>query len=104
MIFCGSGSTGAIDRLVGILGLRLPAESTRGTTVAERIPAEERPVVFVGPFEHHSNELPWRESVADVVVIPEDSDGQIDVARLEEELERQRRARCGSGRSPPLRT
>ena len=26
--------------------------------------------MFIGPFEHHSNELPWRESIADVVVIP----------------------------------
>jgi selenocysteine lyase/cysteine desulfurase len=44
--------------------------------------------VFIGPFEHHSNELPWRESFADVVVIPEDADGHIDVERLEEELVR----------------
>jgi selenocysteine lyase/cysteine desulfurase len=43
-------------------------------------------VVFIGPFEHHSNELPWRESIADVVQIPEDTDGHIDVARLEAEL------------------
>ncbi len=88
VIFCGSGSTGAIDKLVGILGLRLPAELDARYGLAERIPPEERPVVFIGPFEHHSNELPWRESVADVVVIPEDRDGHIDVARLEEELER----------------
>ena len=53
---------------------------------AVRIPAEERPVVFIGPYEHHSNELPWRESIADVVVIPEDHDGRIDLARLETEL------------------
>ena len=38
-------------------------------------PRSERPVVFVGPYEHHSNELPWRESIADVVAIAEDSDG-----------------------------
>jgi selenocysteine lyase/cysteine desulfurase len=45
------------------------------------IPAEQRPVVFIGPFEHHSNELPWRESIADVVVvIPEDADGHIDTS------------------------
>ena len=31
-------------------------------------PGAERPVVFIGPFEHHTNELPWRESIADVVV------------------------------------
>ena len=44
--------------------------------------------MFVGPFEHHSNELPWRESIADVVTIPEDADGHVDLARLEMELAR----------------
>ena len=43
----------------------------------------KRPVVFVGPYEHHSNELPWRESVADVVTIREDADGRVDLAHLE---------------------
>jgi selenocysteine lyase/cysteine desulfurase len=36
-------------------------------------------VVFIGPYEHHSNELPWRESIADVVTIDEDADGHIDL-------------------------
>jgi selenocysteine lyase/cysteine desulfurase len=44
--------------------------------------------VFVGPYEHHSNELPWRESIADVVVIDADADGHIDLAQLEAELVR----------------
>ena len=88
VIFCGSGSTGAIDKLVGILNLRLPADLDARYDLARSIPDDERPVVFIGPFEHHSNELPWRESIADVVVIPEDRDGHIDVLRLEEELER----------------
>jgi len=44
--------------------------------------------VFIGPFEHHSNELPWRESIADVVVIPQDVDGHVDIAVLKGELER----------------
>ena len=39
-------------------------------------------MVFIGPFEHHSNELPWRESIADVVVIPQDTDGHIDAATV----------------------
>jgi selenocysteine lyase/cysteine desulfurase len=82
VIFCGSGTTGAINKLVGILGLRAPDERYRTGT----IPAAQRPVVFIGPYEHHSNELPWRESVADVVVIPEDADGYIDLDRLEAEL------------------
>jgi hypothetical protein len=65
VIFCGSGATAAVDKLLGILELRSPA----GLAGRHRLPSRQRPVVFVGPFEHHSNELPWRESVADVVVI-----------------------------------
>lgn len=86
VIFCGSGTTGAIDRLITILGLRLPAELDDRYHLLDRIPPEERPVVFIGPFEHHSNELPWRESIADVVRIDEDSDGHIDLEQLRKEL------------------
>ncbi|GAA3880452.1 aminotransferase class V-fold PLP-dependent enzyme [Streptomyces lacrimifluminis] len=78
VIFCGSGATAAVNKLVGILELRRP----------DQPPEAERPVVFLGPYEHHSNELPWRESVADVVVIDEDPDGHIDLARLEAGLRR----------------
>jgi selenocysteine lyase/cysteine desulfurase len=88
VLFTGSGSTGAIDKLVGILQLRLPADLDARYQLSAQIPRSARPVVFIGPFEHHSNELPWRESVADVVVIPEDADGHIDVDRLAAELER----------------
>jgi selenocysteine lyase/cysteine desulfurase len=88
VIFTGSGSTGAIDKLVHILGIRIPAALDDRYRLTERIPAHERPVVFIGPFEHHSNELPWRESIADVVVIPEDGDGHVDWTALEAQLER----------------
>jgi selenocysteine lyase/cysteine desulfurase len=74
VIFCGSGATGAIDKFLRVLAL-------------DRGP---RPVVFVGPYEHHSNELPWRESRADVVAIGEDDRGRIDLAELERELLRHR--------------
>jgi selenocysteine lyase/cysteine desulfurase len=55
-------------------------------------------VVFIGPFEHHSNELPWRESIAEVVTIREDADGHIDEGHLESQLVRykQRPLRIGS--------
>lgn len=43
-------------------------------------------MVFVGPYEHHSNELGWRESIADVVQIREDPDGHIDRDDLERRL------------------
>jgi selenocysteine lyase/cysteine desulfurase len=86
VIFAGSGSTGAIDKLMTILGLRIPAGLDDRYHLTERIPVDERPVVFVGPYEHHSNELPWRESIADVVEIAEDADGHVDVADLERRL------------------
>jgi selenocysteine lyase/cysteine desulfurase len=86
VIFAGSGCTGAIDKLVGVLGLRIPSNMEDRYHLSNTIAAEQRPVVFIGPFEHHSNELPWRESVADVVVIPQDADGHIDAAQLEREL------------------
>jgi selenocysteine lyase/cysteine desulfurase len=88
VIFAGSGSTGAIDRLIGILNLRIPADLDDRYGLSAHIPADQRPVVFIGPFEHHSNELPWRESIADVVLIPESPDGHIDADRLADELER----------------
>ncbi len=86
VIFAGSGSTGAIDRLITILGLRIPAGLDDRYHLSSHIPPNERPVVFVGPYEHHSNELPWRETIADVVEIREDADGHIDLADLEERL------------------
>src|SRR6478672_7336691 len=86
VIFCGSGATSAIDKLIGIMNLRLPADLDDRFNLSQHIPAAERPVVFVGPFEHHSNELPWRESIADVVTIPEDTEGHIDLAQLDAEL------------------
>ncbi|MGW6277079.1 aminotransferase class V-fold PLP-dependent enzyme [Kribbella sp. NPDC055071] len=86
VIFCGSGATGAIDKLIGILGLRIPAELDDTYHLTDQIPPDQRPVVFIGPYEHHSNELPWRESIADVVVIRQDPDGHIDIPQLEERL------------------
>ena len=106
MIFCGSGATGAINKLIDIMNLRVPERiSTRATSSATRIPEAERPVVFIGPFEHHSNELPWRESIADVVVIHEDADGHVDLAHLEAGARRAtRRARSRSVASRRRRT
>ena len=82
VIFAGSGSTGALDKLIGVLNLRIPADLDERYRLSDAIPAHERPVVFIGPFEHHSNELPWRESIADVVTIREDADGHIDLVDL----------------------
>ncbi|MGH3666964.1 MAG: aminotransferase class V-fold PLP-dependent enzyme [Acidimicrobiia bacterium] len=86
VIFAGSGSTGAVDRLVGLLGIRIPRGLSETYGLEDLIPDDERPVVFVGPYEHHSNELPWRESIAAVIEIKEDADGHIDLVELESRL------------------
>jgi len=87
VIFTGLGCTGAIDKLVGILGLRIPSPLEDAHHLSQHIPPDARPVVFIGPFEHHSNELPWRESIADVVVIPQDLDGHISRTALRDRLQ-----------------
>jgi selenocysteine lyase/cysteine desulfurase len=80
VIFCGAGATSAINKIIDIMGLRKCEENLN--TEKHSL----RPVVFIGPYEHHSNELPWRESIADVVTIPFDEQGQIDQDVLAQKL------------------
>uniref|UniRef100_A0A1I8IG06 Aminotran_5 domain-containing protein n=1 Tax=Macrostomum lignano TaxID=282301 RepID=A0A1I8IG06_9PLAT len=68
LIFTGSGATGAVQTLIGVLELQ------------ERRRRGEKLAVVHGPFEHHSNLLPWRE-LADVCTrTPLDSAGGVDMA------------------------
>ena len=86
VIFCGSGSTGAIDKMVGVLDVRISAGLEARHGFSSQIANAERPVVFVGPYEHHSNELPWRESIATVVRIGETRNGRVELDALERAL------------------
>ena len=70
VIFAGSGATAGINRLVHLLG------------VPQVLAGGGRAVVFIGPYEHHSNILPWRESGAEVVEIPEAPTGGPDMDAL----------------------
>ncbi|MFJ9845082.1 aminotransferase class V-fold PLP-dependent enzyme [Kitasatospora sp. NPDC101155] len=88
VLFCGSGTTAAVNKLIGLLELQSPVGLAELYGPVHAIPADQRPVVFVGPYEHHSNELPWRESIADVVVIKLDADGRIDEDDLRTQLAR----------------
>lgn len=65
VIFTGSGATAGLNRLVKLFGADLA--NTR---------------VILGPYEHHSNILPWRESGADIVELPEAEDGGPDLEAL----------------------
>ncbi len=92
LIFCGSGATAAIDKLITMLELKQNGQA------GGRVQDDNLPVVFIGPYEHHSNELPWRESSAEVVIIPLDERGQIDLNVLEDKLQayQHRKLKIGS--------
>jgi len=96
IIACGSGATGAIDRMQQLLGVKLPAASRLlldslmhgflGPEKSDQLNSyikTHQPVVFVGPYEHHSNEISWRESLVTVVEVQMDADGGIDLVHLE---------------------
>ncbi|GGA26203.1 aminotransferase class V-fold PLP-dependent enzyme [Neptunicoccus cionae] len=70
VVFTGAGATAGLNRLVSLFGVN----------------TAQKAVVFVGPYEHHSNLLPWRESNAEIVEIPETAQGGPDLAVLEAEL------------------
>ena len=90
IIACGTGATGAIDKLQQIIGVTLAPATRRnlGDLLDAEAIARTQPVVFIGPYEHHSNELSWRQSIATTVQVRLDASGQIDLAHLEELLQR----------------
>lgn len=75
VVFSGAGATSGLNRVVGLLDI--PGTLARGG----------RAVVLHGPYEHHSNILPWRESGAEVVEIAEGATGGPDMAALEAALQ-----------------
>lgn len=95
IIACGTGATGAIDKLQQILGVAIaPATRARlneqliqffGTDRSRAFDEYQRarqPVIFVGPYEHHSNEVSWRQGLATVVTVDLRDDGGIDLEHL----------------------
>ncbi len=97
IISVGSGSTGALKKLQEIIGIYIPpVTKERIFQSIERSGAEcqdiqrriesDRPVVFIGPYEHHTNELMWREALIEVVVIGLDVEGRIDQKDLGKKL------------------
>jgi len=101
IIATGSGSTGALKRLQEILGIYIPPHtkdrifsSIKGLScnacyVMDKIKID-RPVVFIGPYEHHTNELMWREAFAEIVVIDLNENGEIDAEMLEREIKKEK--------------
>ncbi len=101
LISAGAGTTAAVHQLQQILGIYVPpaGKDFFRSLLRERFSPEEmesftswingkRPVVFVGPFEHHSNEVSWRECFAEVVEIDLTRNGLLDLDDLAQKLER----------------
>ena len=74
VIFTGSGATAGLNKLVHMLDIKKDDD--------------RKPVVFVGPFNHHSNILPWRESEATIVNIHLNKEGLPDIEQLKRELKK----------------
>ena len=76
VLFCGSGATSAINTLITQLGLRSLAEENKSNTC-----------VLIGPYEHHSNELPWRELGVNIIRIEEAPEGGVCLNSLKTALQ-----------------
>ncbi len=87
LIPVGSGSTGAINRMIHVLGLRIPDQLEEVQRCKNCIPDERRPVIFRSMMEHHSNDIAWRETIGDVEYVDFDPDGRISPDDLEAKLE-----------------
>jgi selenocysteine lyase/cysteine desulfurase len=112
IVACGAGATGAIDKFQQIIGVALPPatrhniydildQSDTGvdSDAFRKLLARKQPVVFIGPYEHHSNEISWRQCLAITVEVRLDGAGNVDLEHLEELLEDpqyQDRPRIGS--------
>lgn len=112
IIAVGTGASGAIDKLQQILGVACPPATHQlmNRALDQFIGAEQRnkfetflrqqqPVVFAGPYEHHSNEISWRQGLSTVVTVDLAADGGIDLDHLERLLqlpEYQNRLRIGA--------
>ncbi len=97
IISIGSGTTGALKKLQEIIGVSMPPVTRERYEEAIRKASENpsdvfkeldrcKPVVFIGPYEHHTNELMWREAFAEVVVVGFNPSGLLDLEDLEKKL------------------
>jgi len=82
---CGTGATGAIKRFQELLGLYIPPATKKRFKF--EVMDINIPLVIIGPFEHHSNEISYREAICDVIRIPLNKIGNVDIKYLKEVLE-----------------
>ncbi|OOG69829.1 aminotransferase class V-fold PLP-dependent enzyme [Flavobacterium sp. A45] len=84
LVNTGTGMTAALSKLQRIIGLRVADNIYNLKLLYD----DERPVVFITHMEHHSNQVPWHETIADVVILPADENNLVDPKVLSNELEK----------------
>ncbi|MDX4038665.1 aminotransferase class V-fold PLP-dependent enzyme [Aliarcobacter skirrowii] len=85
----GFGATGAIKKLQEILGVYIPPKTKeRLKQKGLKDIKKSMPLVIVGPYEHHSNEISFRESLALTKRVKLTSEGLIDLKHLKKILEK----------------
>ncbi len=82
----GYGTTAAIKHFQELLGLYIPPATKKryGFTIDK----SKAPLVIVGPYEHHSNEVSFREALCEIQRIDLDKDGLVDLNHLKNVLEK----------------
>lgn len=84
IISSNSGMTGVINKFQRILGLKIHEKYKNKV----KIPKQDRPVIFVSHMEHHSNQTSWIETIGEVIVIPANKDGLVDLDEFENLLKK----------------
>ena len=87
----GSGATGAIEMIQKILGTYIPPKTKQilskvtnySTVVSKLRELGELPLVIITGYEHHSNDITWRNQVCDVKTVELKDDGFLDYEMLE---------------------
>jgi len=82
----GCGTTAAIKHFQELLGLYIPPATKKRYDI--QIDKAKLPLVIVGPYEHHSNEVSFREALCEIQRINLSQNGLIDLEHLKEVLEK----------------
>ena len=101
IVLTGAGSTGGVNKLMQILGVYWPPatrervgevlkscllrnpEGIDCNQALHEFMNKNKPIVFVGPYEHHSNEIMWRQTLCEIVEVPLDEGSELDLKALE---------------------
>lgn len=84
LVAVGSGMTGALSKLQSILGMRIPERLRERMDYSD----DDKPIIFITHYEHHSNQISWENCYADVVIVPPGNDGEVKPANFEASFKR----------------